>query len=286
MKVILSRKGFDSQYGGIASPILPDGRLVPLPIPSEHDDATFSCLNFQNIPFVDIIHDLSGGKYNLQSHVHCDPDLGGKNSESVHDWRPTFGQTHIAQSHLSNNGVGSGDVFLFFGWFRRAERVDHKWRFVPNAPDLHVIFGWLEVDEVLPIAEQRENAIRRYPWIVQHPHVAHPEQYRDPRNTLYVGRPRSAFTKTPSVGGGRFRWMQPHLQLTCPGRTRSVWLLPRWFAPQGRPPLSYHPRSEQWVIQGDNVILHSAAKGQEFIIDGKFYPEIQPWLSNLICEAA
>jgi hypothetical protein len=33
MKVILSRKGFDSEYGGIASPILPDGTLLSLPIP-------------------------------------------------------------------------------------------------------------------------------------------------------------------------------------------------------------------------------------------------------------
>ncbi|MGC9779576.1 MAG: hypothetical protein HZR80_10075 [Candidatus Heimdallarchaeota archaeon] len=34
MKVILSRKGFDSSYGGHPSPILPDGTLISLPIPS------------------------------------------------------------------------------------------------------------------------------------------------------------------------------------------------------------------------------------------------------------
>jgi Nucleotide modification associated domain 3 len=34
MKLILSRKGFDSAYGGVPSPILPDGTLCPLPIPS------------------------------------------------------------------------------------------------------------------------------------------------------------------------------------------------------------------------------------------------------------
>ncbi len=33
MKVILSRKGFDSSYGGCPSPILPDGTLLSLPIP-------------------------------------------------------------------------------------------------------------------------------------------------------------------------------------------------------------------------------------------------------------
>jgi len=33
MKIILSRKGFDSSYGGCPSPILPDGTLLSLPIP-------------------------------------------------------------------------------------------------------------------------------------------------------------------------------------------------------------------------------------------------------------
>ena len=33
MKVILSRKGMDSESGVMASPILPDGTLLSLPIP-------------------------------------------------------------------------------------------------------------------------------------------------------------------------------------------------------------------------------------------------------------
>ena len=40
MRVILSRKGFDSQYGGMPSPILPDGTLLSLPIPSKTDMET------------------------------------------------------------------------------------------------------------------------------------------------------------------------------------------------------------------------------------------------------
>jgi hypothetical protein len=35
MKVILSRKGFDSASGGMPSPILPDGTLISLPIPCD-----------------------------------------------------------------------------------------------------------------------------------------------------------------------------------------------------------------------------------------------------------
>lgn len=33
-KIILSRKGFDSKYGGIPSPILPDGAMLSFPIPA------------------------------------------------------------------------------------------------------------------------------------------------------------------------------------------------------------------------------------------------------------
>ena len=33
MKIVLSRKGFDSACGGVASPIFPDGGYVSLPIP-------------------------------------------------------------------------------------------------------------------------------------------------------------------------------------------------------------------------------------------------------------
>ena len=35
MKVILSRKGFDSANGGILSPIFEDGTMLSFPIPSK-----------------------------------------------------------------------------------------------------------------------------------------------------------------------------------------------------------------------------------------------------------
>ena len=41
MKIILSRKGFDSGYGGIASPVLPDGTLLSLPIPTTEMGITY-----------------------------------------------------------------------------------------------------------------------------------------------------------------------------------------------------------------------------------------------------
>lgn len=37
MKIIFSRKGFDASYGGYPSPILPDGRMISLPIPTRYN---------------------------------------------------------------------------------------------------------------------------------------------------------------------------------------------------------------------------------------------------------
>ena len=58
MKVILSRKGFDSQYGGMPSPILPDGTMLSLPIPSKDDNIKYSDLNWNGKSYYDLIHEL------------------------------------------------------------------------------------------------------------------------------------------------------------------------------------------------------------------------------------
>ncbi|CAI8922388.1 hypothetical protein SB776_27735 [Burkholderia sp. SIMBA_045] len=146
------------------------------------------------------------------------------------------------------------------------------------------MFGWLEVDQVLPVVTDRHVSLQRHPWIATHPHVASPERYTDPRNTLYVGRERSAYVD--GLGGGRFPSLRPPLQLTREGLSRSFWSLPSWFEPKGRTPLTYHPRADCWKVEGDSVTLKTAAKGQEFVIDGKTYPELGQWVANLIGDAA
>jgi len=59
MKVILSRKGFDAQFGGQPSPVLPDGTLLSLPIPRENDIVTYGDLFFNNQSYFDIIYELN-----------------------------------------------------------------------------------------------------------------------------------------------------------------------------------------------------------------------------------
>lgn len=151
MKLILSRKGFDSGYGKMPSPILPDVRLVPLPIPSPSDRFTLADINVPDLDLDQLLRDLSQGAHTLQTNVHLDPDLDRSVDSRLPGWRPALGQTGSAQSHLRDNEIGAGDLFLFFGWFREIENYVGTWRYVRNAPHLHVMFGWIEVADVLPV---------------------------------------------------------------------------------------------------------------------------------------
>ena len=73
MKIILSRKGFDSSNGSIPSPILPDGTLLSLPIPAKFDSISFDDLNYNGVLFSDILRQLKG-KEDKTNHYNCHLD--------------------------------------------------------------------------------------------------------------------------------------------------------------------------------------------------------------------
>src|SRR5271156_5053754 len=74
MKLILSRKGFDSAHGGYPSPIL-DGQLCPLPIPDDGSPTTYSKISpFNGSPIAQIVQDLTHGRIRPSDGAHLDPD--------------------------------------------------------------------------------------------------------------------------------------------------------------------------------------------------------------------
>ena len=75
MKVILSRKGFDSANGRIPSPIFEDGTMISFPIPCETDRDTFDDLRYDGKSYSSILTDL--GYRETAWHCHLDPDLDG-----------------------------------------------------------------------------------------------------------------------------------------------------------------------------------------------------------------
>lgn len=111
MKIILSRKGFDSANGGIVSPIFEDGTMISFPIPSGDTD-TYDSLYYNGIPYSKILHDL---RYKGGNHCHVDPDLDlSRRAKEIDGWFPAFGQRDAAASYLKNLCVAPGYIFLFF----------------------------------------------------------------------------------------------------------------------------------------------------------------------------
>ena len=57
MKVVLSRKGFDSSNGGIVNPIFEDGTMISFPI-SSHDRDMFGDLQYADTSYSEILSDF------------------------------------------------------------------------------------------------------------------------------------------------------------------------------------------------------------------------------------
>ena len=274
MKLILSRKGFDSANGGCPSPIFPDDTMFSLPIPLKHEDKfTYGELpRLGEINIGEVVAGLTRGRIGAKDHAHMSPDLNPPNG-----WPRLFDQAEAAERHLSNQGVGEGDLFLFFGLYRKVEPSDGQgWRFVRGEREQHVLWGWLQVEAKRGCGEGDEelrcscgNANVRY--------VA--------RKKLDIGDGLD--------GAGVFPRYDDRLLLTAPGESVSRWKLPRWFYPDdGKLALTYHDpkrtKSNRWTRKpgdSEHVYLQSVGRGQEFVLDCDHYPEAVGWALDLIRRA-
>jgi putative DNA base modification enzyme with NMAD domain len=169
-------------------------------------------------------------------------------------------------------------VFVFYGWFRQVELVLGKYRYISTAPDLHVIFGWLQIEQRLPV-DSSEVPL----WARDHPHCKTIKYYQ--LDSIYLSTRHlqvpGAERNTP--GAGKFRRFTPELCLTAPQQSRSIWQLPAWFYPRASSSsLSYHSDLSRWKLNGNTVLLHSVGRGQEFVLDCEVYPEAIEWLCELL----
>ena len=286
-KLILSRKGFDSGSGGCPSPIFPDDTMFSLPIPS-YDQQAFEDLQHGDVDIASVVTGITNGRMSGRNLIHLDPDLNfdayryRKDRTAWQQWRGMLGQAGIAQSHLNNQCVATGDVFLFFGLYRRVEETTQGWRFVRGAPELHVLWGWLQIDEKYRVADIGPNDL---PWARHHPHIF--SGYREDRNTVYTASTKldpCGDDQSDIAGWGVFPKFDQRLVLTDPnGAGVSNWRLPRWFYPDSnKTPLTYHPDQKRWRRDGNHAYLRSVGRGQEFVLDLAHYPEAIEWLSDLM----
>jgi hypothetical protein len=152
MKIILSRKGFDSSTGGVPSPIFRKADdtlgLYPLPIPHQASTCDYADLYWRGGALQPLITSVRKGcRTRLPHPPHLDPDLvRGARRDRHPDWRPIFGQAGSAEGHLRKQGVGvlprgedflhnggSGPLFLFFGLYGMTADVAREFEFVGPA---------------------------------------------------------------------------------------------------------------------------------------------------------
>ena len=280
-KLILSRKGFDSASGGCPSPIFPDGTMYSLPIPSDGAKITYGDLYHGDINTGQLVDDLTHRKnrLNARNGVHLDPDINPDAYPRQNGWRGLFGQASAAEGHLEKQGVGIGDVFLIFGLYQRVQETQDGWRFVRGAPQLHILWGWLQIEQVCNVDKIRNDP--KFRWARYHDHF---RRYDDPSNTLYVASHRLDLGDSETApGAGVFPGFDERLVLTQPDRPVSQWRLPRWFYPYGnKTPLTYHPDNTRWQHDEDYAYLQSVGRGQEFVLDLQEYPEAMGWISGLV----
>jgi hypothetical protein len=273
MRIILSRKGWDSTTDEQhASPIMPCGKLLSLPIPVTQiqnrqfeQGIPYSDLWFDGTPLSTMISQLAPN-FDLDQHAHLDPDLEPDRIDRKPGWRGAFGQIGKAQGVLKDGGVKDGDLFLFFGRFRQAELNGGQLSYPNPERSLHIIFGWLQVGRILDVVpDSFPQVLREYPWLQQHPHILNASVYRNRHNTIYIASDILEI-KNPNVnlgvwGSGTFSCFNPSLQLTNPGQhLMSVWRLPPLT-----PPANY---ANQWIDNGDHGIFKSnVGRVQEFVFE-------------------
>lgn len=280
MKLILSRKGFDSSAGGCPSPVFPDGSFYALPIPDKKSRITYQELSYQGVNIGKLVADLTGDPRRFAHYAHLDPDLIPDVYPRATDWRPLLGQSGSAQGHLRKQEVGVGDVFLFFGLFRRVEKCGEGWRFIKSAPPFHALWGWLQIGQIHKVDQLAEEELA---WARYHPHF---HGQLDASNTLYLASEtlRLGGMDIGLPGAGTFRQMHDRYRLTAPGiSSPTLWRLPGFFYPNSSGfTLSFHSNLSRWSKAGEYCHLMSASRGQEFVLETAAYPETVSWLNGLV----
>lgn len=283
-RIIISRKGFDSENGGMASAFIPGERMVSFPIPSTDpaDQVRYSCISAEGMSLEERIKQLRWNYRTPFNSVRChhDPDLvqDSRARLSLDGWRGIFGQSGDAQDDLDREKVSAGDLFLFFGWFKQAENGANGLRFCRKAPDWHVFFGYLEIGEVFLFPANHELP-GKYKCFADHPHLR-PERQRKGKaaknNTVYIAA--ESLSLDPQFSGwGVFRYPRNsrNLVLTKEGSTRAFWSLPDFFRERKIGRL----RKDAW-LRPDGAFRSPDIGQQEIIMDAD--DKLREWALGII----
>lgn len=276
MRIVFSRKGFDSSYGGGASPILPDGTMITFPIPEKGSLVRYADLQTPRGSLLQLMLALGVTRYrenkqwcrlDPQSEAHLDPDIHRDTSVRHDDWRPVFGQCDAAQTVLANRGVSKGDLFIYYGTFRRTETADMGLKYVGKA--FHAIFGYMLVGEII-----RVNGQTSIPWCASHPHLVNRNRKN---NTLYVAAMSLGSHNLP--GAAMLRFDEQRVLSKSADRI-SLWKLPRFLHPALSQKAMSNHRLEDWSLEPDAAFLQTKSPGQEYVVEAT--AEMREWALKLV----
>lgn len=270
MKIILSRKGFDSANGGIVSPVMEDGSMISFPIPSDDKDK-FEDLVYQGQPYSQILNDLNYKEDPKYPNCHVDPDLTlDRRKEKIDGWCPIFGQISSSAIYLKDTvKVEENDLFLFFGNYHKVKFVDGKYQYIRKTGDfysdndLQIIWGYMQIGKIVEDSEEQ----KKYSW---HPHSIE-SRVAEKSNLMFVARDKLTFNETlPGAGVLAFR---EDRVLTAKNCNKATWIKRSFY-------------------DVDSVIGNR--KNSSKIIDGIYYagiwqelglkktPECEEWAKSIV----
>jgi hypothetical protein len=283
MKIIFSKKGFDTSFGKKPSPIFPDGGMISLPIPDDFSNCPYAAIASPHPSFPSMEQLLSalGCKDNLaRGTAHLDPDLRPEAKARLAGWRPVLGQSGSALGHLMKHGVTQDDIFLFYGLFQEVS-VEPGGRLRFKGKKRQIIWGWLQVAEFYYIHEIFKQ--KKFVWLNDHPHMQACTRKDD---AVFISGdslrlPSARLQGLP--GAGVFDRIRPELVLSYPeGNSFTNWRLPEFFYPfPDKTPLTYHDNKKHWHKKDGYCYLDRVSIGQEFILPDEYMPELGEWLHML-----
>jgi hypothetical protein len=227
----------------------------------------------------------TNNRFGTSDCVHLDPDIRPELRREEDRLSPlTFGQSSSSQTELKNREVQKGDLFLFFGWFRKAcESISGSFYFDKDEPDLHAIWGWLQIEKYLDLNDCTQHEMARK-IAAHHPHVLRSENGK--ANCLYVAEKNLTFLPN-CVGAGTFTEFRDGLRLSdmqtdLPPRKRlrSRWRLPAFFE---KVAMTHLPHLDKWEHIDISIVGKGArGRGQEFIFETKGHEaEVAKWLEGI-----
>jgi hypothetical protein len=259
--LVISRKGFDATAGGRASPIFANGDIFSVPIPQKKQSPSrYRELQFNDMSGREILNFIGAKSISVDDFYHNDPLLSGQ--------KGIFGQAGGSQGELENFGVGQGDLFLFFGWFKQYHQ---------RGPDVHHLFGWLQIEKIIKGNSEILNFLSENELL--HPHgTTDIKQFKN--NTIYIASKNLTFSDSVRdiTGHGVFKKTAENLILTETGKTRSRWRFPKKYFTNTK---NLFRNRLKWKDE-EKCLVNCSGIGQEFILNAQDNPSVVTWASHLL----